>query len=320
MNPTIYVITYHAFNHGTMRLGGEKPIDRRFLDGDGNYVYYLIDRKVPESLRKKPTILEYDLDPVLHKAGGKFFGEWSFLLAEEKHSFCQYPLFMISSRFYEKNNWLFRDLNTEWNTLFSYLEKYGWGYLPSYDRPLRWIDMDWKNKLKKEVWRYIFFPWKEPLFDLTKKIFGVDIPSDYRFSADLQCNYIGFRSRQELLEYVAFYRPLLDFFFDESYELTRDLNPYLRSAGFPNEKIFTFFLELLSHLFFFQKKKNYFALHYDGYYVVDEHQKSMHLLEKIPLTFSLQLERQLEWQWRRLKKEGCLAPLRAKWHQLKAGK
>ncbi|MBS3905161.1 MAG: hypothetical protein KGZ39_07535 [Simkania sp.] len=319
MNPTVYVITYYAFNHGPLRPGREQLLDERFLKGSGNYVYYLIDKEVPLVLKERPTILEYDLDPVLHKAGGKFFGEWSFLLAEEKYSFCKYPLFMTSSRFYEKNHWLYRDLNAEWNTLFSCFQKFGWGYLPSYDRPLRWINLEWENHIKNEVWKYKFFPFTEKLYELIENVFGVNIPGDYGFTADLFCNYIGFRSRQELLDYVSLYRPLLDFFFDDSYELKRDLAPYIRYTGaFRNEKSFTFILELLSHLFFFQKKKKYFALHYDGYYLINENSKRIENIERFALPLELRLERQLRWQWHRLNTEGCLTPLRVKWNQWKA--
>lgn len=307
---TIYAITYHEFNHEPLRLGKKWPLDPRFLKSDRNYVYYLIDKEIPETLKGKKTLLEHEIDPVLYEAGGKYFGEWSFLLAEEKHAFCQYPFFMISSRFYEKNEWLLTDLNREWDALFSHLEEYGFGYLPSYNRPLRWIDLG-KVSAKKE--KYRFSPFTEKTYETTRDLFGVRIPEDYRFTADLFCNYIGFKSRKELLSYVEFYRPLLDFFFDASYQPKRDLSPYIRPTGmFRNEKPFTFFLELLCHLYFFQNKKPYFALHYDGYYAIDEAKKRREKLSSFSLPVSLRCKRFCEWQWRKANTEGALGQWRAK--------
>lgn len=306
--PTIYVITYHAFNHENPATS--RPMDPKFLNNDG-YTYYLIDKEVPEVLKDKSLLLEHNLDKELYEAGGKFFGEWSFLLAEEKHSFCQYPFFMISSRFYEKNSWLINDLHVERDQLFEYLQKYGWGYLPSYDRPIRWIDLSWKKEVKNEAWKYKFFPFTEKTYSLINDIFGIKIPEDYRFTADLFCNYIGFRSRAELLEYVSFYKPLIDYFFDSSFKPIRDFSPYIKkTGGFRNEKSFTFLLELVTHLFFFKKKKEYFALHYDGYYSVDESSKTMKRLQKIPVPLVKQGKRFLRWQWTRLNSEGFLAPVR----------
>lgn len=311
--PTIYVITYYEFNHVAPRPGGVKPLDKRFTEGSGNYVYYLIDKEVPAILKDKKTLLECDIDPLLHKAGGKHLGEWSFLLAEEKHGFCEYPFFMISSRFYEKNGWLPTDLNKEWDKLFSHLEKYGYGYLPSYDRPLRWIDLSWEKQIKQKAWEYTFFPFKPETYQLTEEIFGVNIPKDYRYTADLFCNYIGFNTRQDLLDYVAFYKPLINYFFDENQEAKVDVQKYIRNTNtFRNEKSFTFFLELLCHLFFFKTKKSYFALHYDGYYSINESTKKMQKLTRLYKPLKKLIRHHLGWQWRRMQSEGFLAPLRVK--------
>lgn len=291
-NPTVYVITYHEFNHKKTN-----PLDARFLKSDRNYTYYLIDKKIPVELENKSVILEHSLDPALHFAGGKHFGEWSFLLAEEKHSFCHYPFFMISSRFYEKNQWLRTDLNREWDTIFSYLNEYGFGYLPSYDRPLRWIDLE---KSRKSPNKFTFNPFTEKTYSLTREIFGVQIPEQYQYTADLFCNYIGFNSREELLSYVQFYRPLINFFFDADYKLKRDLSPYVKQTGvFRNEKPFTFLLELLCHLYFFQSQKPYFALHYDGYYGIDESCKHFNKIQDFPMPSLLKISRFLDWQWRK---------------------
>ncbi|MBP9841506.1 MAG: hypothetical protein KBC64_03665 [Simkaniaceae bacterium] len=308
-NPTIYVVTYHEFNHGSLRPGPPRPLDERLLNHDKNYVFYLIDKEVPEVLKNKKTILEYDLDPMIHKAGGQDFGEWSFLLAEEKHSFCEYPFFMISSRFYEKNQWIHKSLNEEWDTLFQHLAEYGFGYLPSYDRPIRWIDLSWEQYEKKGAWKYRFSPFTAKTYELIKTMFGVNIPKDYRYTADLFCNYIGFNTRQDLLDYVAFYKSSINYFFDDELKPKIDLTPYIRRTGsFRNEKIFTFFLELLCHLFFFQTKKPYFALHYDGYYHVDEFRKKLTKIDKFSIPMTTQIDRILKWQKRRLLTEGCLAP------------
>lgn len=31
-----------------------------------------------------------------------------------------------------------------------YLEHYGWGFLQSNDRPLRWIDLEWQSKIQRK--------------------------------------------------------------------------------------------------------------------------------------------------------------------------
>src|SRR3989344_9251645 len=111
MSPTIYIVTHYRFNHeGKDR----KPLDNRFLNSHRNYIYYLIDPERPKILENKRVLFEREIDPLIYLAGTKHFAEWSFLLAEAKHSFCNYPLFMISSRFYEKNCWLKNDLDQEW--------------------------------------------------------------------------------------------------------------------------------------------------------------------------------------------------------------
>ena len=128
--PSVYVITNHRFNHHIGRL----PLDRRLAQSGHNIVFYLIDDTCPPALKGRQFILEKQIDPLLATAGKRYFAEWSFLLAEAAHGFCSYPFFTISSRFYEKNTWLKSDLNSQWDRLFGFLEDYGWGYLPSYDR------------------------------------------------------------------------------------------------------------------------------------------------------------------------------------------
>lgn len=304
---TIYVLTAHEFNHNPKL--GKLPLDPRFLDSSRNYVYYLMDEKVPPVLEKKPVLLERQIDPGLAVAGKEHFGEWSFLLAEAKHSFCSYPFFMVSSRFYQKNQWLLTDLNQEWDKLFHLLGEYGWGYLPSYDRPLRWIDLEWESKIKKQSWNYTFFPFTEETFRLVQDLYKVKIPGEYRAFSDLFCNYVGFQSREHLLEYVNFYKPLIGTAFDENYQPKVDILTYARKTGeFRNEKPFTFVLEWFSHLFFYKKSQKCMALHYDGYYEVDERNQKFTRLSKFDIPLKTKLERFRKWQWRRAKTEGFLAP------------
>lgn len=304
---TVYVLTAHEFNHNP--LLGKSPLDPRFLNSERNYIYYLIDEQVPPILKTKSLLLERQIDPSLADAGRDYLGEWSFLLAEAKHSFCSYPFFMVSSRFYQKNQWLLTDLNTEWDRLFLLLKEYGWGYLPSYDRPLRWIDLEWKSKIQKQSWNYTFFPFTEETFRLVQSLYEVKIPEDYRAFPDLFCNYIGFQSRSHLLKYVDFYMPLIQTVFDENYRPKTDLLRYARKTGeFRNEKPFTFVLEWFSHLFFYKEASKCFALHYDGYYEVDEKSQKFKKLNKFAIPLKTKIQRFTEWQWRRAKTEGFLAP------------
>lgn len=313
---TTYVITYHAFNHTSFRHNF-KPLDSRFLKSDKNYAYYLIDKEVPEVLKGKSVLQEQMIDPLLFEAGAKYFAEWSFLLAEKKHQFCSYPFFTISSRFYEKNAWLYRSLDEEWDQLFAYLEHYGWGWLPSYNSPMNWINMEWEKKIKKEVWRYQFFPFKEKFFYLLEDLYQIRIPKDFSQTANLFCNYIGFKSRKELCEYVDFYLPFINYFFDEYYQPKRDFNEYVRPSGhFRNEKPFTFLLEWISHLFFYATQKPYIALHYDGYYEVDEAKKSMKQIVTFDIPLMTRLERNIRWRVRKSKSQGFYAQLRS--HFLKS--
>lgn len=311
--PTIYVLTNYTFNH-TSAKPGSKPLDERFLKSDKNYIYYLIDKKVPEELKEKKVLHEHLIDPVLYDVGAKHLAEWSFILAEEQHAFCDYPFFMISSRFYEKNHWLKTDLDKEWERIFSWFSHYRYGFLPSYDRPLRWIEMDWQKKLEKEAWRYSFFPWKEKCFELIKELYDVDVPKEYRYIVDLQCNYTGFCDRQALLDYVSFYRKIIDFFLDENYQLKKDLEEYFRKAGFRNEKPLTFLIEIFSHLFFYVRDEKVFTLHYEGYYEVDERNTEFHEIAKHAFPNRLKWMQKMRWLVRRSKIEGLLAPFRARWN------
>jgi hypothetical protein len=82
---------------------------------------------------------------------------------------------------------------------------------------------------------------------------------------------------------VEFYRPLIDALFDENYVPREDVRKYVNSTNqYRNEKPFTFVLELLSHLFFYNEDRRFVGLHYDGYYEVDERRQRMNLLERTP--------------------------------------
>lgn len=299
--PTLYVVTYHAFNHEARQV----PMDRRFLDSSRNIVYFLIDKSCPEPLRDKKVLFESQIDPLLAEAGKRYFAEWTFLLAEAKHAFCSYPLFMVSSRFYEKNQWLQTDLNREWDTLFRHLAEYGWGYLPSYDRPFGWQDLTMYQERG-------LLPVTSEGRALIQGMFGVDIPETYHLMSDFFCNYIGFQTREHLLRYVNFYKPLIDALFDESYLPRGELGRYVKTTGsYRNEKPFTFILELMSHLFFYNEDRKFLGLHYDGYYEVDERRQRMKLLEPIAFDFMAakfpqhslprrvlsSLKRRLVWQY-----------------------
>lgn len=274
MKPTIYVITYHKFNHNLSRSGA-KPIDPRFINTDKNYVFYLIDKERPEILNNKQVLLEHEIDSLLPEAGRNYFAEWTFLLAEAKHSFCNYPLFMTSSRFYEKNITLTTDLNKEWDYLFSQFNKYRFGWLSSYDRPLRWIPLRVKKYIERFEYGY-FFPFTQKAYDISCDILNLKNNDEFTSSPDLFCNYIGFKDRSALLDYVNFYKPLIDYFFDENLRPKVDLNEYVKYSGnFRNEKPFTFLLEFFSHAFFLKSHSKIFTMHYDGYFEVDIRHKKI---------------------------------------------
>lgn len=302
---TIYVITHHQFNHGEGRL----PLDPRFLESNKNYVYYLIDAQIPSSLQGKQVILEKQFDPIIAKAGAQQFAEWAFLLAEEKYAFCSYPFYMISSRFYQKNHWLWRDLNAEWDQLFQLLKTYSWGFLPSYDRPLKWIDTSWKHRLSERYQRTHFFPFTEKTFSLIEDIYGVRCPQDYSHMADFYCNYIGFQSRSDLLAYVRFYQPLIDRLFHADLTPKEDLFQYVhRPTTGRSIKPFTFLIEYFSHLFFFKQQLPYVALHYDGHYEIDEAKKKMKRIVSFPVPLSKKIDRIVSSKWKELKYGSVIRP------------
>ncbi len=279
MAETIYVNTFYELNHGSSDYRG-KPLDPRLLDSDRNYVWFLIDKEVPEPLVGQRVLFEKDFDPRLARAGAKHLAEWSFLLMELEHGFAEYPFFLVSSRFYEKNFKLGGDLNTEWDRLFGYLRRYRWGYLPSYNRRLRWLNYEHEKQAALGA-KEEFSPFNRRSFTIVDDLFGVKIPAEYGAWTDFQCNYIGFASREDLVEYVEFYRPFFDHFFDADWELRRDPAPYVQNTllHFRNEKPLTYLLEFISHLFFYAHGLKFFGLHYTGYYEIDERRGRLQRLE-----------------------------------------
>jgi hypothetical protein len=297
---TIYVIANLQGNHHPNNLDAHRrlPVDERLTESKQRYVFYLTD---PEPHLTFPNqLLEKEIDPLLHKAGKDHLAEWSFLLAEEKHAFCSYPFFMISSRFYAKNDWLLRDLNREWDLLFSQFSKYSHGFLPSYSRFLHWVKFS--NLMKNPL---LFCPFTDRFFQLVKELYQISIPQDYKAFPDLGCHYLGFRDREALLEYVNFYKPFIHYFFDENFSEKRSISDYVKKSGhFPNEKPITFGFEVLSHLFFFQKQRPFFCLHYDGYYEIDFSKYKFNRIISFKIPILTKIKRRAKWYGYRLKTGG----------------
>lgn len=274
--PTIYLIT--AYRHNHIRRG--RPIDQRFYDSQRNYVYYFVDDegKVPSFAR--PTIIERDIHPEIQSAGRAQLSEWTFLLTEYLRPFASYPLFMISTRFYEKNGSLLVSLDEVWDRIFHYLDLYGYGYLPSYERDFGFVDYVsyYKHSLIGTTLEGI---------GLINSIYDVDFLRECRYFSDFFCNYIGFSRREELERYVEFYLPIINYFFDGKFNEIRSINSYtqrlkdVQLPGFVAEKPLALFLELISHLFFYKQNIKFFGLSYDGFYEVNERLSTGRILERI---------------------------------------
>jgi len=280
--PTIYLITAYRPNH----LRRNVPVDARFRESSRNFVYYFVDEEGAVPGFPGRAISEIDLHPEIQLAGKLHFAEWTFLLTEYLRPFASYPLFMISTRFYEKNARLPLPLDQLWDQIFQYLRLYGYGYLPSYDRDFHFID-------------YVDY-YKRSLIGITleaialvNRIYKVDFIYDCRFFSDFFCNYIGFLSRHELKNYVEFYLPIINYFFDDKFNEVRAVRPYvqrlsdIQRGSFYAEKPFTLLLEMISHLFFYKNSRKFFGLKHDGFYEIDERLATGRLLEKIPLSGGL---------------------------------
>jgi hypothetical protein len=257
-----YAVTAYSGTHLRRNL----PIDPRLSEGNERTLFYLVDQQPDPSWKLPgPVIAEKDFDPRIMEAGKKHLGEWSFLLNEYYTPFAKYPFYFLSSRFYEKNQRLSVSLNSIAELLFAGLDRYGWGYLPSYDRPPGYVDL-------------LGYSRGTPLgirksgADLVKSILGIDPVFEARWFSDFFCNYIGFRSRQELIQYVEFYLPLIRHFLDDDWNLIRDPYEYVRPlAVYRNEKPLTFLIEMASHLFFTRNQIPFFGAHTEGLFEINEH-------------------------------------------------
>jgi hypothetical protein len=267
--PTVYVLTAYDFNHRRRR----KPIDPRLRRAPSNYVFYFFDDAGVPPRFPRPALAEIDVSPRLHEAGKRHLAEWSFFLAEYERPFLKYPFVAISSRFYEKNTRLPGRLEWYLPRFGEYLRRYGYGYLPSYDRPFALVDLaDYHRKGHLGTER--------EGFDLIQRLYGVRLIDEYRLTGDFWCNYVAFESRRHFERYVEFYLPLLRVFFDDAYRLVRPYESVFvrRTGAFRNEKPLTLFLELVSHLYFYSAGLPYVGLHYDGFYEVSEHRQSFRRL------------------------------------------
>ena len=129
---------------------------------------------------------------------------------------------------------------------------------------------------------------------LCQELYGIELFKDYPRIPELLCQYLGFRNRTSLLNYIAFYRPIIDFFFTASYKLKEPIGRFAATTGgFPNEKPLTFVFEFLSHLFFFQKRELFFCLHYDGYYELDMAHGRHRKLLSYPIAPTQRMKRRL---------------------------
>ena len=206
--------------------------------------------------------------PEIALAGRQHLAEWSFFLTEYHKRILNYPFFVVSSRFYEKNNTLKASLDDYWDIMFKGLNEYGFGYLPSYDRSLSFIDMTtyYNNPIKT-------LGTTEKGLAYIKDRFGVDMQCNYNKVSDFWCNYIGFASRDHFEKYMDYYMPVFDEFFDSDFNLKanyRAMGLVREDISFRELKPPTLLLELISHLFFYVNKIPFFGLHYDGTYEVRE--------------------------------------------------
>jgi hypothetical protein len=275
-NGTVYLITAYRHNH----LERGTPVDPRFLLSGRDYVFYFVDKEGTVPGFEHRSITEVAIHPEIQVAGAHHFAEWTFLLTEYKRPFARYPLYMVSTRFYEKNQRLIVSLDDVWDDLFDYLKQYGYGYLPSYNRDFGFEDF------QQYYERSLIGTTLEGL-DLINRMYEVDFMSECRYFSDFFCNYIGFASRKELENYVDFYLPMFNYFFDESYREIRSVRSYVQRindvqrVGFRAEKSFTLLMELISHLFFHKKRIKFVGLSYDGFYEVDEHLTTGRVLKQL---------------------------------------
>lgn len=269
---------------------------------------------MPAPLQNKELVFEKDFDPIYQKAGKKHLAEWATFLAEKKYRFAKYPMYIISSRFYQKNGYLERDLNDVWDDLFAGLLEFGYGMLPSYDRPLRWLypkRVYTKPSYQKKLG---FFPFRAKAFDLIESMYGIDIEQDFPHYTDLQCDYFGFQSYEHFSRFMDFYQPIFDYFFTPDFELKRDLNEYFYVGCSTHlaEKPVTYLLEYFSHLFFALERLPFFAYHYTGQFVIKTHEKRKEPRILYPISRKKRLIRSARECQRWIHYDSCLPrPVRA---------
>lgn len=275
--PTVYVLTAFRFNH----IERNVLLDDRF-QSDTNFVFYFFDQEIDLSDFPKPFLRECDIYPEIAAAGRAHLAEWSFLLAEYHKRVLDYPFYMISSRFYEKNKRMIGRLDDYWDWMFAGLSRYGYGYLPSYDRNLQFIDiLDYIEKgylgSTNQGLAYL------------RECLGVDMLQDHRYVSDFWCNYIGFRDRAALERYIEFYLPLIANLFDPAWELCKDylaLGLVSPSVNFREYKPLSLLLEQASHMFFFKNKVPFYGLSYDGGYEVREWERAFERIHPLSTTVS----------------------------------
>ena len=183
-----------------------------------------------------------------------------------------YPFFVISSRFYEKNLRLAAELPVYDALITPALERFGYGYLPSYDRDTLFEDL-------RDYFRLGRLGMIEAGISFAHDLFGVRPSVDYRFISDFFCNYIGFRDRAAFDAYFATMRMALDAFVGPDMEIIRSYEGIVRRRNvFRNEKPLTLFLEMCSHMHFYREQARFAGLKYDGLYDVDERSASASLI------------------------------------------
>lgn len=298
---TIYLITNYKFNHDPSVCAVSEPIDKRFIGSANRYIYYLIDDQLPHQLASKEHLFEKTFNPVYKKAGKKYLAEWATFLAEKEHQFAQYPMFIISSRFYQKNAYLQYNLDQLWDPLFQGLRKWEYGVLPSYDRPLRWISPNRKYTHVKYQKRFPFYPFKLKTFELVDDIYNIKVEKDFPFFTDFMCDYFGFATRAHFIEYMQFFQPIFDHFFTKDFELKVDLSDYfyVGCSTHRGEKPVTYLLEYFSHLFFVLKRRPFFAYHYSGLYEIYEREKKIIAAKQFPVRYDKRFIRFMRYlqQW-----------------------
>lgn len=275
-DPTIYLVTAYRHNH----IERATPVDPRLSQSRRNMCFYMVDRDgVPAGFQGR-AIAEIDIDPTLQTIGRTQLAEWTFFIAELRHKFASYPMFVTSTRFYEKNRRLRGTLDDYWDDLFRLLRRYGCGYLPSYDRDFGFEDL-------AEYFQQNYLAMTLEGVRLIRELFDVDLLRE-RYISDFFCNYIGFASRREFEWYMESMWPLFDFFFDEDFNVKVDVASYiqtlnrLQQKGFRNEKPFSLLIEMASHIPFLKADRPFLGLSYNGFYEVDEKRQTGRLLQGLP--------------------------------------